>query len=206
MPNSRVYHLVCDFCDEEFQAPSKKKHCSKECQKRSRQEQHEELVRYRQSLTNTCEECGRVFTWEDKKDVTESAFIHMICCSSACHRIYQEKETTERNSIVYHGVKLTIEDVCALEQKSLQTIHALMRKKALPGAKWADPKRRKAMTKQRSTWVRVRRDQIVAVRLTKEHLEELQGAAKKSGAGLNDWAAGKLLECARQETRKVNPC
>lgn len=202
MANPRVFHLVCDFCEKDFQAPSKKTYCSKECQTRSRQEQYEELVRYRRSLTNICKECGRVFTWEDKKEIAEGTFVSMLCCSSECHRIYQKKETAERNSILYHGVKLTIEDVCALEQRSLHTIQALMRKKALPGAKWADPKRRRVMARFMARRVVVRRDQVLTARFTKAHLEELQSAAQKSGTGLSDWAAGRLLECARQEARK----
>ncbi len=204
MASSRVYHLVCKVCKEKFQHPTKRATCTDECRWRGVREQHAELVRYRQSLTKTCPECRCVFSWEDKKEVTEGAFLTtVVCCSAECFRIYQRKETTARNSILYHGVKLTIEDVCALEQKSLQTVQALMRKKALPGAKWADPKRRKVRARQRSKRVREPRDQRVTVRLTREHLEELQAASQRSGAGLSDWAAGRLLECARQEARKA---
>lgn len=198
MANSRVYHLVCDFCKSEFQAPSQRKTCSDKCRTAQRLERHEEMVSYRRSLIKTCKVCPRVFTWEDKKAVTEDVFDRMLCCSAECHRIYQKKETTERHSILYHGVKLTIEDVCALEQRSPQAIHALMQKKALPGAKWAAPKLRKIASRERTRQVRKdQRDQHVMVRVTEGHLKELQEAAQKSGIPISQWASMRLLECAR---------
>jgi len=202
-----MYDLVCKKgCKSKFQHPNRQKTwCSKECQKRYQQKRHAELVAYRQSFAKTCEECTRVFTWEDKKDSTEDAFLRKNCCSSKCSRKYQKKETAARNSIIYHGVKLTIEDVCVLEQKAPATIRELVQKKALPGARWAEPKLWKRFRRvgrpKKPPAPPVSKNEVVKARFTLEHMKEVQEAALRKGIALSEWAAMTLLKCARQEAR-----
>lgn len=195
MANARVFHLVCDVCKEEFQAPLRRKMCSDTCRERVREEQRAATLERRRLDVKECPECHRVFSREEKLE-GEDQFKQRVCCSNDCAREYQKKAKAARNSINYHGVRLLIEDVCKLEQKGLETLRDLMKKGALPGAKWAEPQLRK----KRAPPSHITMEEVIKVRTTQEHKDAVDAYAQWRGMKTAD-----LLKTLVNEEMSRNP-
>ena len=127
----------------------------------------------------------------------EHQFEIRTCCSKECHRKHQKKETAARNSIVYQGVSLTIEDVCKLEQKGVQTIRLLMKEGSLPNARWAEPELRGRYGRPPSD-PKPPRDEMIKVRMTEEQKVAIEAYAR--WRGMNN-GAELLMMVVRQEMR-----
>lgn len=197
MANPRVYHLVCDVCKKEFQAPLRRKKCSADCRERERAEQWAATLERRRLHVKECPECHRVFSREETLE-GEGQFELRVCCSNKCSRKHHKKETTARNSIDYHGVRLSIEDVCKLEQKGYQTIRLLMKKDVLPGAKWAEPELRARRVRPPPSFVEM--EEVIKVRTTEEHKEAVEAYAQWRGIKVAD-----LLKMLVNEEMARNP-
>lgn len=195
MADPRLHRLVCNVCETKFQHPTRRKTCSDACVEHQREEQRAATLESRRSRVKECPECRRVFTWEEMGE-GERQFEIRTCCSSECHRKHQKKETTARNSIDYHGVRLSIEDVCKLEQKSLQMIRLLMKKGAIPGGKWAEPELRAQVARRRPP--SVPKDEMIKVRMMREQKDVIQAYARWRGMNT---AAELLMMLAHQEMR-----
>ena len=128
----------------------------------------------------------------------ESQFELRVCCSNKCSRKYHKKETTARNSIDYHGVRLSIEDVCKLEQKGCQTIRLLMKKDALPGAKWAEPELRTQRKREPPSHIVM--DEVITIRTTQEHKDAVEAYAQWRGLKTAD-----LVKMLVNEEMQRNP-
>jgi hypothetical protein len=197
MADSKLNRRICEVCESEFLHSGTRKTCSDACLERSYEEQRAETSAYRRSRTKNCPECRRVFSWEDIEGITESAFDRRTCCSAECWQEHQRKETASRNSIDYHGVRLSIEDVCKLEQKDVQTIKRLMMKGSIPGAQWAEPELRAQHARPRPP--SAPKDEMIKVRMTREQKDVIYAYAH--WCGLNT-GADLFMKLAYEEMRR----
>ena len=197
MADPRLHRLVCNVCETEFQHPTRRKTCSDDCRENKRKEQNAATLERRRLDVKECPECRRVFTREELLE-GEHQFKLRVCCSNKCSRKHQKKETRARNSIDYHGVRLSIEDVGTLEQKGLQTIRLLMKKDAIQGAKWAEPELRARRKREPPSHIVM--DEVITIRTTQEHKDAVDAYAQWRGL-----KTGDLVKMLVNEEMSRNP-
>lgn len=191
-----VFNLVCDVCKEKFQHRERRRKTCSACRERERAKQRAAALEKRRLHVKECPECHRVFSREEMLE-GEGQFELRVCCSNKCSKKHQKKKTTARNSIAYHGVRLSIEDVCRLEQKDVQTIRLLMKKDAIPGAKWAEPKLR---TRRKPHPPPIVMDEVIKIRTTQEHADAVEAYAQWRGLKVGD-----LVKMLVNEEMQRNP-
>lgn len=196
MADPKLYPGVCTLCGSEFAHRTRRKTCSDACYTSALEAQRAETELTRRERIKECVECHRTFSWEEIGGA-EFQFDKRTCCTLDCFRIHQKKETAARNSIRYHGVRLSIEDVCKLERKSIEMIRRLMKTGSIPGAQWAEPELRA----QRPMPKHVKFDDVITVRVTKEYKLRITAYAQARG-----WTtAGDLMKHLVNDEMQRNP-